>query len=186
MRGTPGFRSGFVFGGSGFHNGRFFPHHHNRFFFGGCFGSPFCGGAFFNSGWVASPIFWPSYDYSYAAYAPAYAAPAYAAPAYDTTGLEVQIQRLTDEVEELRREQQERSRPAPSPEAQSSRLSPAAVFLLKDGRRIETRNYGIAGQTLWLLTERHARLVPLGQVDIDATNQLNQERGIDLVLPTAR
>ena len=184
MRTAPGFRGNIVVGGGfGFRDGRWF-HHRHGFFSGGCLGGRSCRGAFFNP-WIAGPVFWPAYDYGYASYAPAYAAPTYDAPAYDDTGLRLVIQQLTDEVEELRREEQERAHPAAAPEP-TGRLAPAAVFLIKDGTRVETRNYGLAGQTLWLLNERHARMVPLSQVDIDATNKLNQERGIDLVLPTPR
>ncbi len=164
--------------GFGFHNGAFFPHHHHlHFFFNGCFGSPFCGA--FWSPFAAGPIFWPSYDYD-----AAYAQPTYAAPVYDNTALQVQIQRLTEEVQELRQEQEEaRQRPAAQPAPQAERLAPMAVFVLRDGTRIESRNYGIAGQTIWILNERHARMIKASDLDVAATNKLNEERGVDLVIP---
>ena len=136
---------------------------------------------------MAGPVFWPSYGYYDQAYAPPayYAQPAYSAPSYDNSALQVEIQRLTDEVEELRQEQSARQQP-PSPQPQAERLSPMAVFVLRDGTRVESRNYGIAGQTIWILTERHARMIKVSDLDIAATNKSNEERGLDLVIPTTR
>jgi hypothetical protein len=62
--------------------------------------------------------------------------------------------------------------------------TPPTVLVFRDGHRSEVQNYGIVGQTLWVFTERHARKVPLSDLDIPATKAANEERGIEFALPS--
>lgn len=183
MPGTPGagFRPGPGFrGGVAFGNRRFFHHHHRHFFFNnGCFNG-FCNPGFF----VAPPIFWSGFDYG-----PSYGSgAAYTAqPAYDDSALRAQIQRLTDEVEQLREEQQARDRPAqPGAESRPSRMDPATVLVFHDGKRSEVRNYAIVGETLWVFGGERAKKVPLGDLDLVATKSVNEESGVGFVVPKSR
>lgn len=184
---------GFGFrGGWGFGHRPFFHHHHRRFFFSsGCFNgfcSPFCFNGFCNFGspaLVAPPIFWPGFDYqpAYDTSMRSYAA----APAYDDSALRAEIQRLTDEVEQLREEQQARNRAAQqAAETRPSRAEPPTILVFRDGRRSEVQNYGIVGRTLWIFTEQYAKKVPLEQLDLTATKSVNEERGVSFVVPVDR
>jgi hypothetical protein len=65
------------------------------------------------------------------------------------------------------------SEPAPEP----------TLLSFKDGHRIEVGNYAIVGPTLFDLTPGHARKVALADLDLDATQKLNDDRGISFQLP---
>jgi hypothetical protein len=61
--------------------------------------------------------------------------------------------------------------------------SPATVFIFKDGRQIETKNYAIMGQTLYDLGSSVVKKVPLADLDKAATIKANDDRGITVKLP---
>lgn len=134
---------------------------------------------------------WGYGGYGYAAdYAPvdAYSQPwGTSAPyqAYDNSYLYMQNQaisdqlnRLTDEVAQLRAEQQARANPAPERET-----APPTVLVYRDRHREEVQNYAVVGQTLWVFDEQKAHKIPLAQLDISATTKANDERGIDFRVP---
>jgi hypothetical protein len=61
------------------------------------------------------------------------------------------------------------------------------VLVFRDGHRIDVRDYAIAGDTLWILTEQRATKVPLSDLDLDETVKVNQEHGIRFpVAPAAQ
>jgi hypothetical protein len=169
-----------VFVGNGFHHRGF----HNRFAFG-FFGAPFYG----------YPYYYPYYPpYSYYGYDPyyGYQQPAYpiayqSAPAYDRgdDSLAREVDRLRDEVDRLRDERSDRyerqSAPQPPPRSEAKPLAaqPATILVFRNGKREETPNYAIAGQTLWIFSEQRARKVPLSELDVDATRTVNEERGVE-------
>jgi hypothetical protein len=71
----------------------------------------------------------------------------------------------------------------PSPDSKPQ----ITVLVFRDGHRIEVRDYAIAGDTLWILTEQRATKVPLSDLDLDQTIQVNQEHGIRFpVAPAAQ
>ena len=190
----PGRPVGFV----RFHNGNPF-FFHNRFFVHGCFGcfSPFffSGGFFFGSPFVSAP-FWgpplwgPSY---YPGYSDYYAPPppqpvAVSNDNSNEVALATQVQRLTDEVDDLRAQESHaraENPPAVNPNTSLTAKEPAlpAIFIFKDGRRISAQNYAIAGETLWILDEHAARKFALDLLDVDATQQANAANGVDIHLP---
>lgn len=178
VRTSPGFR-----GSIGFGNRRFF-HHHRRFFFSnGCFNGfgGTCGAGFWWYPYLAGPIFWPTYGTG----ADEYAQPA--APSYNDTAMQVQLQRLTDEVDRLRDEQAEHNQAAqPAPEQRPNRMDLPTILVFRDGKRLEVSNYGIAGQTLWIFNEQRARKVPLSELDLGKTSVVNAERGVDFAVPAQR
>jgi hypothetical protein len=173
-------RSFFPFGCFGFpcNHGFFFG---NRFFFGAGFGLGFgLGFPFF-----PSYSYIPGFDSQY--YAPPPPPQPVVAPENNANDVQLamQMQRLSDEVEYLREEQ---SRQASASRASGSSLSaqqPAApaTFVFRDGHRVATQNYAIAGQTLWILTEHMARKFSLADLDLAATEKANAANGIDLHLP---
>lgn len=173
------------------HN-RFFRHRfHDRFFLS--FGSPFFGfGSPFFPGFVGAsyiPGFFPE-DY-YGGYPPNAYQPQPEVESNDNSAdiqLAQQIQRLSDEVEDLRDEQasaqREAREPAPSGTSMSA-VNPAVAttFVFRDGHRVTAQNYAIAGETLWILNEHAAKKVPLSDIDVAATEQVNAANGVDVRLP---
>lgn len=175
------------------HNG-FFPHHHNHFFFGSPFfgagfgfGNPFFGFPFFGASYI--PGFSYPYDYSYLPPEPQQQPVAVESPtSASDVQLAVQIQRLSDEIADLRGEQalqRTQNRPAPPPGTSMSVVPPAAstTFVFRDGSRVSAQNYAITGQTLWVLSEHTAKKFPLANLDRPATEQVNAASGVELHLP---
>lgn len=61
---------------------------------------------------------------------------------------------------------------------------PAPTLLVfKDGRKLELGNYAIQGATLFDLTPGHARKVALADLDLEATQKQNDDRGVVFQLP---
>lgn len=165
-------------------NPRFHHHHHHHHFnfTSGCFGpffDPFlCRQALFAQAPIwPSPVFWP--DVPQANPVTQQTASLQSQPDAD---LRAAIDRLSQEVEMLRQEQQARNIPqqnaATAPEPHIS-----TVLVFRDGHRTEVQNYGIVGQTLWIFSEQHARKVPIADLDLKATQQVNDERGVEFLGP---
>lgn len=57
------------------------------------------------------------------------------------------------------------------------------VLVFKDGHKLEVGNYAIIGQTLLDMTPGHSRKVPLADLDLDATRDQNEARGLTFQLP---
>jgi len=170
----PGFRTGFgrgPFFGNRFGN-RF--HHHFRPWWGWGYGYPWWGWGY---PWAYGDYGWDdggSYAQQY------YLQENDANPYYGQNGQmqeqQAQIDRLNDEVERLREE-----RNAQRQSASVAQKPTELVF--RDKRTEEIQNYAISGQTLWVLTEQHARKIPLSEIDIAATQKVNEERGVDFEVP---
>jgi hypothetical protein len=61
----------------------------------------------------------------------------------------------------------------------------ATMLIFKDGRKLELGNYAIIGQTLFDLTPGHARKIALADLDLDATQKQNDDRGVSFQIPPA-
>ena len=74
---------------------------------------------------------------------------------------------------------------APPEPAQPSKpeSTPTATLVFRDGHSEQIQNYAIVGNTLWVFTEDHARKIPIAQINTDATERANEQRGIDLHVP---
>ena len=75
--------------------------------------------------------------------------------------------------------------PTPAPEYDSdSQPSPdPTVLVFKDGHQLEIGNYAVVNQTLYDLTPGHPRRIALAELDLPATQKLNDDRGITFDLP---
>jgi hypothetical protein len=179
-----------------FHNGRFF-FNHGRFFNncfgfpcnnGFFFGNPFFFGSGFGFGWPWGYI--PGFDSEYYPPYPADYNSQAAAPATSDNSANVQLavemQRLSDEVEDLRNENRQAAAARPPGGSWTTQEQGAATFVLRDGRHITSQNYAIAGQTLWIFSEHAAHKYSLADLDRAATDQVNAANGVDLHLPEAR
>jgi hypothetical protein len=59
------------------------------------------------------------------------------------------------------------------------------LLIFKDGHEIEVGNYAIVGVTLFDLTPGHARRVALADLDLEATQKRNDDRGVVFALPAS-
>jgi len=71
--------------------------------------------------------------------------------------------------------------PAPTPEPED--VSPATVFIFKDGHKLETQNFAITGQTLFDFSGKTLRKIKLAELDLEATRKANDDLGIEVRLP---
>ena len=60
---------------------------------------------------------------------------------------------------------------------------PATVLIFRDGHRAEVRDYAIAGDTFYDLSNGLTRKIRLADLDLDATAKANDERGISFNPP---
>jgi hypothetical protein len=100
--------------------------------------------------------------------------------------LAAQVGNLTAEVEMMREDQAARDfRGAPSPEfpAASEEKPPTTLLVYRDGHQMEIQNYAILGKTLWVFSDQRTRQVPLADLDLAATQRVNDDRGVDFVAP---
>jgi hypothetical protein len=77
----------------------------------------------------------------------------------------------------------------PEPIVVSSKVArtPTAIFILSDGRRLESQNYTITDTTLTIQEpHRSAMQVPLDRLNLEATQLENHKRGLDLQFPEGR
>jgi hypothetical protein len=129
---------------------------------------------------------------------PVYATPYYAEPYYQVaeqtpatvadreSDLFREVDRLRDEVRRLREEQGSREQArqtAVQPRPSVEEKTPTTILVFRDGRRSEIQNYAIAGQTLWVFTERRAHKMPIADLDLEATKHVNDDRGVEFRLP---
>jgi len=194
-----GFRGGVGFSGRGFVGGGFVAHggfvghrpfapvrrFHNRYYgYAGVYAYPYYGYPYYDT------LGYSSYDSSYeqANYANQQNQQQVSQQLYE---LSSEVRELRDQNDQLRYDLEKRryrgdepTRPSPIPQAaQAMPETPAAVFVFKSGVSVDTHNYAIVGQTLWVLSPQKALKYPLAQLDYDATKKANADRGLDVTLP---
>jgi hypothetical protein len=113
--------------------------------------------------------------------------------------LQGQLQYMQQQLAEMRQDQQAQrdyaeSQGAQAPSAAPPSVSPSAskpsdddpptTLVFRDGKRLETQNYAIVGNTLWLMADNgHMQKVPLSELDREATLKSNEDRGVDFRVP---
>lgn len=123
--------------------------------------------------------------------------------------LSEQVDRLNNEIKTMRSTgtapvRAARSRTAPAPQvasvsapaiapvttapasAQSDESIPITVLVFRDGRKVETRNYAIVGESIWVYNEQESKKYRVADLDVDATRKLNSDNGVLFQLPPAR
>ena len=144
------------------------------------------------------PGLWPPLDYEYQqASRIANGDVAAEVAAQEKAYLSSQVEALTNEVRSLRQEQASReymgapagplrsvrpAQPVPQAEARTEQRFPAVVFVYRDGRQLEARNYAIFGQTLWIFHAETTQKIPLADLNLAASRRLNESRGIEFPL----
>ena len=172
-----------------------FRHFHNHFgFFHDCFG---CASPFFFSGglFLGAPFFpyYPSFYGDYYGDNYGYGPPVQQPVVVNSdTGysaeLAAQVQQLTDEVSDLRSDEnrryyEDRARAGSGATLSAKEPAVATVFVFRDGHRITAKSYAIAGQTLWIFNEQSARKYQLADLDASATEQVNAANGVEFHVP---
>ena len=99
--------------------------------------------------------------------------------------LNAQIEQLREELRQMQEQQSAPpSSPVPAPQALEKQEPPAPTTLVfRDGRRSEVQNYAIVGDTLWVFSDQRAKKIPVASLDIRATQQVNEDRGVDFAVP---
>jgi hypothetical protein len=99
--------------------------------------------------------------------------------------LATEIQRLSDEVADLREESRRRYEDRAPANQGSSVQEPSVptVFVFRDGRRISAKSYAIAGATLWILNENAAQKFLIADLDTTATERANAANGVEFHVP---
>jgi hypothetical protein len=192
----------FGFFGPGFHgtcfSSGFFFHHHN------CFGG-FCGGFFFPStfgfgfgfggfgfggfgafGFWGPSLWWPPIFADYY-YPPLYYAPppptvvAAPSPSGDPE-LYRRLDDLSNQVADLRAEQQAANN-VPRPPTAEAQPTSTTTLIFRDGHREDVNNYAVVDGTVWVFNAERARKIPLSALDVDATRSVNESRGVEFGAP---
>ena len=60
---------------------------------------------------------------------------------------------------------------------------PKTVLVFRDGHQTEVENYAIVGDTLYDLSEGRRHKIALADLNLPATSQQNEDRGIDFTVP---
>jgi hypothetical protein len=92
------------------------------------------------------------------------------------------VQQLADEVDRLR-EEQAGSRHVVVAQPSSPTPTHPTILAFRDGQKLEVQDYAIMGQTLWAFSGDASRKISLAELDLPGTKRLNEERGINFVLP---
>ncbi len=124
--------------------------------------------------------------------------------------LSEQVDRLNNEINNMRAAspalaRTTRNRPAPTAPAptpaitaasvpatpiaastQNDETIPITVLVFRDGRKVETRNYAIIGESIWVYNEEESRKYRVADLDVDATRKLNSDHGVGFQLPPSR
>ena len=135
------------------------------------------------SPWYGAPFWWDWADSSYDSQPD---------NSYAQYQANAELNRLSDEVQELRDEQRDRQyQPAPAPpqppqptagtKQQQEDLPVVLVFL--DKRIQEVKNYAVANEMLVVLEGNRRKKYPLADIDLAATMKLNDERGVNFEVP---
>jgi len=59
-------------------------------------------------------------------------------------------------------------------------------LVYRDGHQLEVQNYAVMGDTVWVLGNQTTRKIPLTDLDLDVTEKLNADRGVEFAVPATR
>ena len=78
------------------------------------------------------------------------------------------------------------SYPRPAPQRmqpERTEPAPATVLVFRDQHKQEVKNYAIVGQALWAFGAQKIQKIPLSDLDLAATAEINDENGVTFRLP---
>jgi hypothetical protein len=161
----------------------------HRRFFNNCFNtSGFgCGGPFLNGG---LGLGYPLYDPFFNDYGSEFQQPQQQPVAEENEGdndreTSFAVQALRDEILAMREESRAREQARNNTPARSAAQDDGsnAVLVFRDGRQLSVRNYAISDHTVWVLSPNSARKIPVTELDVPATQQMNAKNGVEFHLP---
>jgi hypothetical protein len=137
---------------------------------------------------IVAPYYWPYYgwDYPFSGYdLSAYQPQPY--PQATQPIVVVVDPKSSDERYGDHSFDEARSTPPPqaqpqAPPAPAQEQEPT-LLVFRDGHKQEIRNYAIVGPMLWDFGAKGTHKIPLADLDLDTTRKLNDERGVDFILP---
>src|SRR5262249_54958820 len=100
-----------------------------------------------------------------------------------------QIDRLSDEVQELREQrasglaEQNVPRPPAQPQSEAKNEDLPVILVFLDRHIQEVRNYAVANEMVVAFDGTRTRKYPLRDIDLAATLKLNDERGVNFDVP---
>ena len=68
-------------------------------------------------------------------------------------------------------------------EAEGAPILPDTMLVFRDQHKQEVHNYAIIGQTLWNFAPQHTEKIPLSDLDLPATQKVNEDRGVTFRIP---
>ena len=68
---------------------------------------------------------------------------------------------------------------------QPTEMFPATVLIFRDQHQQEIKNYAIIGQTLWNFAPQRTQRIPLSELDLPATEKINDDHGVTFRIPNA-
>ncbi|MGC2247209.1 MAG: hypothetical protein WA609_11460, partial [Terriglobales bacterium] len=92
-------------------------------------------------------------------------------------------QALREQDQDVYAQQMQRPRQPQSNVSEKAESGPATILLFRDQHTREVQNYAIVDEMLWIFTPTRIEKVPLAVLDVPATIQANENRGVDFRLP---
>lgn len=78
-----------------------------------------------------------------------------------------------------------RSQPNEPLHSELTAPSPPTTLVFRDQHKQEIQNYAIIGHTLWNFADQRTQKIPLSDLDLPATQKVNEDRGVNFRLPGA-
>ncbi len=130
-------------------------------------------------GYFFAPYYYPFLGYGDSGYSGGY----YDAPPPEDPGLQNmsmvqgalgrQVQRLSDQVEQLRAAQQSGG----IPENSDAQQTVPITVVLRNGQKMQVLNYAVMDQTFWDFSRQPARKIPISNIDISASTTATEASG---------
>ena len=196
MRSNPGFSRGFNHSfhqdfRQGFFRGRGFRHHGGRNFVlrnncngFGCWNSWGWGNPWWGVGYY-DPLWW-SWEEQDRRFDDDYYRQYEMADRMNRQSLEQQRmwrQEEADGDQDVYAPRSSRSQSAHGNVSEDSDPAPATVLVFRDQHQQEVQNYAIVGQTLWAFSSGRTQKIPLADLDVNATEKANDDRGVSFRVP---
>jgi hypothetical protein len=77
------------------------------------------------------------------------------------------------------------ARSMPQHHEERTEASTPTVLVFRDQHTQEVQNYAIVGETLWTFAPQKTQKIPLDDLDLPATQKVNDERGVTFRIPNA-
>ena len=92
-------------------------------------------------------------------------------------------QALREQDRDLYARQAPSARPSQSTASEKADNDLPTILLFRDQHTREVQNYAIVDEMLWIFNPERVEKVPLGALDVPATIQANENRGVEFRLP---